>query len=208
MIKQPKPFILPSYQTNNFSIPLTKINAVKKLLNGVLSLLVTCVTFAQVDTTHYSPFFEYEPPKITELEKTKTETMCGILMDCEYELPKNTKSTKLAKDILIIECGLDYSSAEFLGGRKELIKFLSDNINLPPVVAKDSLSSKSIVRFVIDTNGYVSSITVVKPMTGCPECDEEVIRVIKMMPKWHPARKNGKFIPHYFTLPIEFKSKP
>ncbi|HRO74868.1 MAG TPA: energy transducer TonB [Crocinitomicaceae bacterium] len=97
--------------------------------------------------------------------------------------------------------------AEFPGGKEALFNFFADNINLPSIVVKDSLSGKSIMKFVIEIDGSFSNVAVIRRMEGCPECDAEVVRVMKMMPKWSPSKKNGKLVPSYFTAPFEFSYK-
>ena len=38
-----------------------------------------------------------------------------------------------------------------------------------------------------------------------PILDEEAIRVLKSMPKWTPAKKNGKVVKSHATVPFTFK---
>jgi protein TonB len=35
-------------------------------------------------------------------------------------------------------------------------------------------------------------------------CDEEAIRVVKMMPNWQPGEQMGKKVPVRYRLPIKF----
>ena len=42
-------------------------------------------------------------------------------------------------------------------------------------------------------------------MEGCGECDDEAMRVVAIMPRWKPARLNGKLVKTYFNIPFSFK---
>lgn len=98
------------------------------------------------------------------------------------------------------------TAASFPGGRKELLKFLGKNIELPYNDTRNcyfTLSAKSIIKFVVGADSTISNVTVIRGAKDCKECDDEAIRVIKMMPCWIPAKKNGVDVNSYFTLPIE-----
>lgn len=93
-------------------------------------------------------------------------------------------------------------SAEFPGGRPALLKYITENIHYPDDVLKLSLSGKTILKFVVNVDGSLTDIRVVKGMTEFPECDKEAVRVIKSMPNWIPAKLNGEIVRSYFILPI------
>lgn len=38
-----------------------------------------------------------------------------------------------------------------------------------------------------------------------PTFDEEAIRVVKSMPKWNPAKQNGKAVKTKYTVPVTFR---
>lgn len=52
--------------------------------------------------------------------------------------------------------------------------------------------------------GYYKS-TPPKSEKVIPILDEEAIRVLKSMPKWTPAKKNGKVVKSHATVPFTFK---
>ena len=50
------------------------------------------------------------------------------------------------------------------------------------------------------------SVTDVKIIRGIGNgCDEEAMRVVKMMPKWNPGTVKGKPVNVEFNLPINFQ---
>lgn len=105
---------------------------------------------------------------------------------------------------VIIETVVD-DMAEFPGGKKELIKFLAENMKYPDIARELGLQGKSILRFVVGVDSTISNVKVVRLMKECKECDQEAIRIVKMMPCWRPAKKNGKDVDSYYILPVEFR---
>lgn len=95
--------------------------------------------------------------------------------------------------------------AIFRGGKDALPKFLAQNLNYPQIAIEEGIQGKCFIRFVIDKKGKISNVEVLKGVTNCPECDAEAVRVVSKMPKWKPAKVNGKKVDSYFNLPITFK---
>jgi TonB family protein len=62
-----------------------------------------------------------------------------------------------------------------------------------------------VVSFFVEPDGSLSDIELVRKVA--PELDEEVLRVVKAMPKWIPASQNNKPIRAKFTMPITFRSE-
>jgi protein TonB len=88
------------------------------------------------------------------------------------------------------------------GGDEARIKFISDNV-VYPVIARESNTQGTVyVTFVVEPDG---SITEVKVLRGIGSgCDEEALRVVKMMPKWNAGKQSGKSVRVQFNLPIKF----
>ncbi len=94
--------------------------------------------------------------------------------------------------------------AEFPGGMIAFSRFISKNITINGEI--NSFGCQTIyVNFTIESDGSVSNASILKGASGCPPCDEEVLRVIKLMPKWNPAKSNGKMVPTTWTIPIRIK---
>lgn len=96
---------------------------------------------------------------------------------------------------------------EYPGGMKELYTFIATQIKFPESCLKDKAFTdcKVFVKFIVDLNGYPTAFEVIKGCAGYPECDEEALRVLKLMPRWEPGKMKGKPVNVYFNLPIRFK---
>lgn len=91
---------------------------------------------------------------------------------------------------------------EFVGGMGALMRWLGQNIVYPMEALDDGISGRVIMKFVIEKDGTISNPEIVKGVH--PLLDAEAFRVISIMPKWTPAKKNGQPIRCYFTLPVSF----
>jgi protein TonB len=96
---------------------------------------------------------------------------------------------------------------EFPGGKTEMTKFIQKNLVIPQIAIESGISGKCFVGFIVNEDGKISNIEILKGVPGCPECDKEVIRVIKLMPTWEPGKQNGRAVKVYITLPINFVVK-
>lgn len=84
----------------------------------------------------------------------------------------------------------------------DIQSYLGKNIQYPPQAREANIQGRVVVKFVVDENGSIGNIQVVKGIGG--GCDEEARRVVAGMPKWKPGKSNGKAVKVYFTLPIKF----
>ena len=91
---------------------------------------------------------------------------------------------------------------EFPGGQAELLKFVAKSIKYPTEAQRRGAQGRVIVKFVVETNGSISNIHVVKSID--PLLDAEAIRVCTTMPTWAPARQEGKAVRCYYTIPVTF----
>ncbi|MDP4227742.1 MAG: energy transducer TonB [Bacteroidota bacterium] len=91
---------------------------------------------------------------------------------------------------------------DFPGGTDALMNFLSENIKYPIPAFREGIQGTVSLRFIINTDGELSDIQVLRGIGG--GCDEEAIRVVKLMPKWKPGLQNGKPVRVYYVLPIKF----
>ena len=88
------------------------------------------------------------------------------------------------------------------GGYEGLLAFLRDNIKYPASAREVGISGTVYLSFVIEKDGSVSNITVQRGIGG--GCDEEAVRVLKLMPPWSPGKNNGLPVRVKFTLPVKF----
>ncbi|MEI6696988.1 MAG: energy transducer TonB [Bacteroidota bacterium] len=91
---------------------------------------------------------------------------------------------------------------EFKGGEKARIDFLVKNITYPIEAREAGIEGVVFITFVIEIDGSISNIKVLRGIGG--GCDDEAVRVIRLMPKWTPGKQNGKEVRVQFNMPIKF----
>jgi protein TonB len=90
----------------------------------------------------------------------------------------------------------------FPGGDESRVKFLTENIKYPQMARESGIQGTVYVTFVIDEKGRVADVKVLRGIGG--GCDEEAVRVVKMMPPWNAGKQSGKPVRVQFNMPIKF----
>ena len=93
-------------------------------------------------------------------------------------------------------------SPMFIGDEEGLLQYLSNTVKYPNNSNQRGIQGKVVVRFTIKEDGSIANIKIVESVND--ELDKEVIRVIKKMPKWRPAKRDGEPVETSFTFPINF----
>lgn len=91
---------------------------------------------------------------------------------------------------------------EYIGGDDARIKFISENVVYPTMARESNIQGTVYVTFVVETDGSITDVKILRGIGG--GCDEEAIRVVKIMPKWKPGKQTGKNVRVQFNLPIKF----
>ncbi len=95
-------------------------------------------------------------------------------------------------------------SAKFPGGQTGLEDFINQHISYPPVVFEKGDVGTSQLRLIIDANGNARFDRWINTNDSCRECDKEALRLVKLMPKWTPAKLDGKAVSSFYDLTISF----
>lgn len=90
---------------------------------------------------------------------------------------------------------------EFPGGQKAWLNFLQKHLVAPEELEAGQTKTVSI-RFYVSTDGSVTGFEVLK--SAGSSFDNEVIRVLRKMPKWKPAIQNSLPVSRAFTQPVTF----
>jgi periplasmic protein TonB len=88
------------------------------------------------------------------------------------------------------------------GGNRELLKFISENMEYPEIARRAGVSGRVIVRCIVEKDGSLSDIEIVKGIGA--GCDEEAVRVCGIIPKWNPGRQNTRPVRVRLMIPFQF----
>lgn len=91
------------------------------------------------------------------------------------------------------------------GGDAAMVEFIQKNIKYPKKKKVEGSSVTCYVTFVVDQDGTLTNIRVLKGVKDGPQFDEAALDVVKKMPKWEPGTQNEKKVRVQYNLPIKFK---
>lgn len=93
---------------------------------------------------------------------------------------------------------------EFKGGIEKMYEYISNNFEYPEDAAKRSVNGKMEVEFTVEKSGDITYVGILKGLDY--SIDEEVLRLLKAMPRWTPATKNGNPVRYKVSMPITIRA--
>lgn len=153
---------------------------------------------------------EEEPPTIKDLEKADpgAKTIKGdpnapppVIQETFGEGPINQAVTEDTNEIFTNVEVLP----EFPGGMEGFGKFLRKNLTYPPMSRENNVQGRVILSFVVEKDGSLTDIKVVRGVAGGSDLDAEAIRVLKRSPKWSAGIQNGRPVRVSYSIPVVFQ---
>ena len=136
-------------------------------------------------------------PKITNFVKCE-RFIPQILRDppmIGYRIDK--KDTNIYHEVELLE------KPVFKGDKEALNRFITKKLRYPQQAIDSKIEGYVFVSFVVEKNGKISNIRVLKDIGG--GCGDEAVRIIKAMPRWKPGVNWGqKFVRTKIKLRIKF----
>lgn len=111
---------------------------------------------------------------------------------------ENIVNNDESEPLTVVEVSPDYP-----GGVDVRKNFFKENLNYPSLAYESGIEGIVYIEFVVERNGKITNINIKRGIGG--GCDEEAVRVVKMMPNWNPGRQNGQNVRVKFVLPVNFK---
>lgn len=138
---------------------------------------------------------------ITEAEKSVETSQPEPIYDEEVDMIIEVGAESSSENIFsIVE-----KMPSYPGGQEEMNQFIQENLVYPTAAKNVGIKGRVYVQFVVDKNGNITQEKVIRGIGG--GCDEEALKVIRLMPKWIPGEQNGKEVDVKYTLPITFNLK-
>jgi TonB family protein len=121
----------------------------------------------------------------------------------EFFYPYNPAPPKAAPQV--VGQAPDIYNAErpyFPGGDEECLRWIKENINYPKECKELGIQGRVIAKMIVNADGKITDIEIKR--SPDERLSAEAIRLIKAMPDWIPAKKDGKAVESTFNLPIMF----
>lgn len=124
----------------------------------------------------------------------------------KVELPvagKVSAASSTTEDVSETVYDLADKMPTYPGGNAAMVKYINENLQIPPVYAEGAVQGRVIVSFIVEPDGSVSHAQVVRSLD--PPIDEEALRVVSSMTKWNPGKMNGKVVRVRMNVPVTIK---
>jgi protein TonB len=160
------------------------------------------VVFVTPEVIAGEVFDDINPINMDEFIKNTTNEAINSTFEPVVEKQKDIiEVPKIQEETFIIA----EEMPAYPGGESERQKFLTDNIQYPLQAAEIGLQGTIYLEFVVDSKGNITNVRILRGIGS--GCDEEAVRVIKMMPQWHPGKQNGKTVRVLYHMAIGFQLK-
>lgn len=91
---------------------------------------------------------------------------------------------------------------QFPGGASEFMKWLTKNLKYPTTAQNKKVKGRVVAQFIVNIDGSVSDLELTEHLET--SCDQEVLRVLRMMPKWQAGMMDAKPCRTKVCIPIVF----
>ena len=100
------------------------------------------------------------------------------------------------------DSGEVFTFAEVMPRNDQMMKFVTGNFKYPTQY-RDTMGCVNVyVGFIVEKDGSLSNIEVLKGLPSKPLFDKEVVRVFSLMPNWIPGEMNGRPVRVQMKIPI------
>jgi periplasmic protein TonB len=93
---------------------------------------------------------------------------------------------------------------EYPGGLKKFFEYIDTNYTFSKEAVQAKVLGRMIVTFVVEADGSLSTIKVVRGVGYGSEA--EIERLLLASPKWKPGMKKGNAVRVQYTLPVMLDS--
>ena len=125
-----------------------------------------------------------------------------------FVLACKTNSKPEAKEETVEESKEPYArpiDPQYAEGDKAMYAFINQNLKYPAEAKKNNISGSVIVSFTVLVSGELADIKVQQGIGY--GCNEESVRIVKLMPKWKPANYPNNPIEMFYSIAIVFENK-
>ena len=99
---------------------------------------------------------------------------------------------------------------EYPGGIEKCVRYMMNEVvrimkerNIPVCHGGYGIPGRTIIQFIIDKEGNVTSPVVVRAVD--PTLDKIGLEVVQSMPKWKPGKLEGKPVPCIYVVPVLYR---
>ena len=157
-------------------------------------------------------------PQEEKVEKQESEQLRVVDEDVELSLeisspeqvetpkPEEVAEEEKPQVVDMYDEPIDFRVVEdlpqFPGGASEFMKWLTKNLKYPASAQQRKVKGKVVAQFIVNKDGSVSDLEVIEHLDNA--CDQEVLRVLRMMPRWQAGVMDAKPCRTKVCIPVVF----
>ena len=115
---------------------------------------------------------------------------------------KANKMIALAAGLLFSGMAFAGPVPEYPGGDDAMNQYFTTNLKYPATARANGIEGVVDVAFTVKADGSIGAIKIVRMVD--PDLEQEAIRLVKGMPAWTPADKNGQPVDAQTQVQITF----
>jgi TonB family protein len=172
-------------------------------LKGIPSILVTTKLHNDYHTVNDTPDKIRYP--VMEHISQYVFNFVKLVANMDEKLVREEPSRQIEKEV-ISQSQADKRASYMKGDEKRFLEeWVYHYLEYPEAAVNNGIQGTVVVEFVVDTEGNV--VNPVIRESAHHLLDEEVLRVVRVSPKWSPAMLDGNNVNVKISLPVEFRLK-
>lgn len=92
---------------------------------------------------------------------------------------------------------------QFPGGPTAFMKWLTRNLKYPKQLEERKVQGRVVAEFIVNRDGSITDVQIVSSLNKL--CDDEVLRVLRMMPRWTAGIENDEPCRTKVCIPVVFR---
>ncbi|MDF2438082.1 MAG: conserved hypothetical outer membrane protein [Bacteroidota bacterium] len=121
---------------------------------------------------------------------------CSCIFAQSHTTIKERKVDKEIPPVAVVDQSPEYPD-------EATMRYVVSNLQYPQEAKEKGCQGNVYLEFIVETDGSITDLKVVNN-TGCPEFEQEAVRVVKML-KFNPAIKDGIPVRATFHIPVKFR---
>ena len=142
---------------------------------------------------------EPEPQQEEQPMETDVNGDMEAQEDAEEELMPPPPDDEEAVSFRVVE-----DLPQFPGGPVEMMKWLTRNLKYPKQLEEHKIQGKVVAEFIVNKDGSITNVNIAVSSKN-RIFDGEVLRVLRMMPRWTVGMQNGQPCRTKVCIPVVFR---
>lgn len=142
---------------------------------------------------------EPEPQQEEQPMETDVNGDMEAQEDAEEELMPPPDDDEEAVSFRVVE-----DLPQFPGGPVEMMKWLTRNLHYPKQLEERKITGKVVAEFIVNKDGSITNVSIAVSSKN-RIFDGEVLRVLRMMPRWTAGMQDGQPCRTKVCIPVVFR---